>query len=64
VVYGVLPWALNWFRWLLYRDGGSNFEFALVVVFGCFFAVVEIVALSLAYAALTADDTPASPPSG
>jgi hypothetical protein len=64
MVYGVLPWALNWFRWLLYRDGGSNFEFGLIVVFGCFFAVVEIVALSLAYAALTADDTPASPPSG
>jgi hypothetical protein len=62
VVYGVLPWALSWFRWLLYRDGGSNLEFALISVFGCLFAVVEIVALSLSYEALTADDAPSSQP--
>jgi hypothetical protein len=55
VVYGGLPWALGGFSWLLYRDGGSNIELALVVILGCLLAVVEIVALSLSYAALVAD---------
>ncbi|HEU5137859.1 MAG TPA: hypothetical protein VFU13_22140 [Steroidobacteraceae bacterium] len=63
VVYGVLPWALGWVRWLLYRDESSSFEVALIVVLGSLLAIVEIVALSLSYAALTADDTPSGRPS-
>ena len=59
VVYGVLPWALSWLQWRLYRDGASKLEYALLVVLGCLMAVVEIVALSLSFAALTA---PAPPP--
>jgi hypothetical protein len=59
VVYAVLPWALEWCRWLLYRDGASTFEFALIVVLACLCAVVEVIALSLSYGALTA---PAPPP--
>ena len=62
VVFGVLPWALNSLRWLLYRDEGSNFELALIIVLGSLIAVVEIVALSLSYAALTAPVQPAPPP--
>jgi hypothetical protein len=59
VVYAALPWALEWCRWLLYRDGASTLEFALIVVFGCLCAVVEVIALSLSHGALTA---PAPPP--
>jgi hypothetical protein len=62
VVYGVLPWALSSLRWLLYRDEGSNFELALIIILGSLIAVVEIVALSLSYAALTASEQPAPPP--
>ena len=59
VVFGVFPWALSWLNWLLIRDGATGIESALILVFGCILAVVEITALSLAYAALTA---PAPPP--
>ncbi len=59
VVYGAFPWALTWLNWLVYRDGASGVERAFILVFGCILAVVEITALSLAYAALT---PPAPPP--
>jgi hypothetical protein len=62
VVYAALPWALDWCRWLLYRDGASTIEFALILVLGCLCAVVEVVALSLSYGALTARAPPPTDP--
>jgi hypothetical protein len=59
VVFGVFPWVLSLLNGLLFRDGGTGVEYALILIFGCVLAIVEITALSLAYAALT---EPAPPP--
>ena len=62
VVYGALPWGLSWLNWLLFRDGGSSLELAIMLVIGCLLAVVTITALSLSYSALTAPAAPEPPP--
>lgn len=62
VVYGVLPWAIDWGRWLMYRDGASNVELALLVVLRCMLGVLEVVALSLSYAALMQGAPPPTDP--
>jgi hypothetical protein len=62
VVYGILPWAFDWGRWLMYRDGASNEELALLVVLRCLLGVIEVVALSLSFAALTQGAPPPTDP--
>jgi hypothetical protein len=59
VVVGVLPWCLHQFAQIIYRDGASPAEFAMIVVLTTLFTVIEIVALSLSYWELT---SPAPPP--
>lgn len=59
VIFGVVPWAIAWAtRSLLYEDS-SSLSYALVTVLGCLLAIFEVVAMSLAFGALTA---PAPPP--
>jgi hypothetical protein len=59
MIVGVLPWCLQRFTDLLYRDGASIVEFGILVVLATIFVVVEVVALSLSYWELT---LPAPPP--
>jgi hypothetical protein len=59
IVVGVLPWALDRLTDFLYRNGATTVEYGLLVVVSAVFIVVQVVALSLSYAALT---TPAPPP--
>jgi hypothetical protein len=59
VVVGALPWTLERLAELLYRDGASSVEYAVIVVMTTFFTVIEVVALSLSYWELT---SPAPPP--
>jgi hypothetical protein len=59
IVVGLLPWCMDHFVDLLYRDGASNVEFGILVVLGTLLIVIEIVALSLAYWELR---QPAPPP--
>jgi hypothetical protein len=64
IVIAVLPWALGKIGTLLYRDGASTVEFALLLVLTTLFIIVEIVALSLSYWELTAPAPPPTPPPG
>jgi hypothetical protein len=59
VVVGALPWLMNQFSNLIYRNGATAVEFALIVVLIAFFTVIEVVALSLSYWEL---NSPAPPP--
>ena len=61
IVIGALPRMLASVGSLLYRDGASSVEFALLVVLTAFFTVIEVVALSLCYWELTSP-APAPPP--
>ena len=62
VIYGLLPWSMGWLIWLLNRDGSSNLEYAVLMVISCLLSVVEIVALSLSFGALTAPEPPPTDP--
>jgi hypothetical protein len=63
IIVGVLPWLLNEAVDLLYRDGATSFEFGLLVVLSALCTVLEVVALSLSYRALTSPaEAPAPPP--
>ena len=59
MVVGLLPWCLNRFADLLYRDGASMFEFGILLVLTTLLVIVVVVALSLSYWELT---QPAPPP--
>lgn len=59
VVFGVLPWSMQQLTGFLYRDGASLVEFGLLVLVSALVIIVEVVALSLSYSALT---TPAQQP--
>ncbi|HYJ41796.1 MAG TPA: hypothetical protein VEW08_13470 [Steroidobacteraceae bacterium] len=59
IVVGALPWCLQALVNLLYRDGASTIEFALLVVLGTMLIIFEVTALSLSYWELT---PPAPPP--
>jgi hypothetical protein len=60
IVAGALPWCLELMIDLLYRDGATSIETALLLLAMSIFIIVEVVALSLSYRELTA---PAPPPS-
>ena len=53
VIVGVLPWTLLQFMNLLFRDGASATEIALLYVASALCVVVEVAALSLAYRELS-----------
>ena len=59
IVVGVLPWCLQQLTDLMYRNGASSMEFAILVVLAAALVIVEVVALSLSYWELT---SPAPPP--
>ncbi len=62
VLVGVLPWLMLQFTNLLYRDGFSRLEQALIVTLGALTIIVEVVALSFAYRELTSRATEPEPP--
>jgi len=62
IVVGLLPWCLQILVDLLYRDGASTIEFALLVVLGTLTIVFEVVALSLSYWELTPPEPPPTDP--
>jgi Flp pilus assembly pilin Flp len=62
VVVGALPSLLDFLVDLLYRNGATAFEFGLLVVLSALCTVLEVVALSLAYQALTSNLTAPAPP--
>jgi len=53
IVVGALPWWLQVLVDLLYRDGASMIEFALLVVLGTLMIIFEVTALSISYWELT-----------
>jgi hypothetical protein len=59
IVVGALPWTLEQLTDLIYRDGATDAEYAVLVVLTVFFTVIEVVALSLSYGEIT---SPAPPP--
>ena len=63
VVVGVLPWSLKYLTELLYRDGATYGEFAVLVVITVLFTLIEVVALSLSYLEITSPaPLPTDPP--
>jgi hypothetical protein len=62
VVVGVLPWSLQLLTDLLYRNGASGVEFAILVVLAAALVIVEVVALTLSYWELTSPAPPPTPP--
>jgi len=62
-VVGVLPWSLKYLTELLYRDGATYGEFAVLVVITVLFTLIEVVALSLSYLEITSPaPLPTDPP--
>jgi hypothetical protein len=64
IVIGALPWALAWVAGLLYRDGASPVEFALLAALTALFTIIEVTALSLSYWELISPAPPPTPPPG
>ena len=62
IVIGALPWCLQQLTDLMYRNGASSIEFAILVVLGAALIIVEVVALSLSYWELTSPAPPPTPP--
>jgi len=64
IVVGALPFSLQLLVDALYRDGATNVETALLLLLMGGFLVVQVVALSLSYRALTAHAPQTSDPLG
>jgi|KBSMisStandDraft_5_1062788.scaffolds.fasta_scaffold112393_3 hypothetical protein len=62
IVVGLLPWCLQQFTNLLYRDGATVVEFSVLVVLATLLIIIEVVALSLSYWELTSPEPPPTPP--
>lgn len=62
IIVGVLPYTLKWIVALLSRDGGTMWEYGVLLVLTAVFTVIQVVALSLSYWELTQPEPPPTPP--